>query len=1032
MSDFGHIAVADPAASAVFYFHNNNGERRPAPIDHNFSEPARVAFDRDDMLVLDRLGLSRGRVGGFWSTIFAGKFAPVQDIGAYRGIYYVADEDRLATFAEGGTPARISTPGAVRSRFARLAVRGPLLVAADFQQRVVTRLDRPVPVTFRWNPVRTTKSSAEVRDFATRALTASYDYLASGGLLQFAPVQAERASRMDEWLVSQRVLLWPLAGPADRPGAAPATFAPLQPILCQRNKEICAGGGELLGRQLKGGEQVWVPSLSLSTSISTSAVELQGRRVEDHLKERVSSAEQRLQITDANLAELNRGDFESLEIEMTRRGFVLATPASPALRPGALVRVEGGRDIVVGTVQAGCNLDLSLRRDRAPLPRLVRTSSPNEYLPLREKAERKPTFRASAAEMEFPDLAVERIDPPAYEKLRALAGHACLQQGRAEYLVTQALSATVARYRLLLDGNPIFLSPENLKAWDLVGLPNQQQKWSMEVYEPQVVAFRVVPIDAIATAYEETPPLEVSRVKPLSPQNLRNRSTGTLVLPVSAWQFDTLVPSYDIEPNSRLRSVERQHPGLSVPSPYSEPPRMAADVQSCGSEGPLTDATVKQRMTSAHDALLKTIHYSEELGKATTERVAIGERTSTVDVDHPDFATADGQSVWLQPDSLLGLQTRTARQSKPLPPKLRPFDLNQDHGTHVAGILAAQSNVMPGLVPDSTLFLIDASAEGTLSSGIQTAVNSGIQIFSFSWDWPHGPLSTIKASLADLWKDQLFVVSAGNSGKHLSKVGAMPLVAWVGEHDNILGVGAATADGTDVLGSWDENGETRDGSSFGSQYVHLIAPATSVVSLARDNGYTCATGSSTATPQVAAAAAMLRSKGIATALQIKARLIYTADWLPAFEGKVLGGKLNIERAAFEHNRNVYQTHSGKERRMSIVLRNDALISVANSLMQEPNGRIVAGPAQIRSRDILRLHWLNGSSYRAIVLKDAVLRTVTGDLSGRLSCHTLEEWNSKTGLFDPTTQPLKDQCRAGIDVTTLRTYVARVPGQVRFF
>jgi subtilisin family serine protease len=1032
VSQFG-IAIADPAAAAVIAI--SGDDKRVVTVDYSFQEPTRVQFDSDNLLVLDRRGLWRGRVQGKWATVFSGRNAFVQDVAAYRGIYYVADDERLTTFAAERAPTRIPTPGIERSRFARIAMRAGTLVAADFQQRVVTRMNRPVPVTFRWNPVRNVRSSADARSVATNALTASYDYLARNGRLQFVPVRTAAPQRMDEWLVNQRVLIWPLVAGERAPTVNQDAFSPLEDLLCQRNNELCSSQrGELLSRPLTGNELVWLPEVRLSTSIATGEVELNGRRVEEHLRERVASAEQRIQITDANLAELNRNDRESLEIEFTRRGFILATPASPAVRPGALIRIEDGRDVVLGSVQTNCGIEFKTRSDRMSFPQLVKTSNPNDYLPQRPGIYRNPAIRAQSGEVEFSALTLDRIEAADYEKLRSLGPHPCLHaRGPAAYLVTQTLSTSDARYRLLRDGKLVALSLEDLRGWNLLGVPFQEPVWSMAVLGPVGVAYRAIPLDAARMAWDETTPLPVSRVKPQSPQNLFNRSLGSFVLPLSTWQFDALIDSQDVEAGSKLRQLEAEHAGLSIASPYVQPPRAAADVQSCGAEGLVTEQAVQGRLSTARLALLKAIQYDEALGRDLIERIGVSERTTTVDMDHPAFARADGETVWLQPDTVLGLRPRTARPAPEGTAKLRPFDLNQDHGTHVAGILASQSGIMPGLLPDSTLFLVNPETEDTLIRDITTAINAGIQFFSFSWDWPFNPqsLSSFKKALKERWTDQLFVVSAGNSGKDLSEIGAIPLVSWVIEHDNILGVGSATTDAKDVLGEWDENGAPKDGSSFGIRYVHLLAPGRSVAGLAKDNSYTCATGSSTATPQVAAAAAILRSIGIASAVQIKARLIYTADWQTAFEGKVLGGTLNVTRAAFAHNLNVYKTHSGKQP-ISIALKDESVISITNGVMYE-SGQKVAAPPQVTASKILRLQWLRGSTYRALILKDdGFLRAITGDLSGTLKCHTLKEWKEEAGVgrWDDT-PALRNKCRSGVPVTELESYVARVPGVVKF-
>jgi hypothetical protein len=87
--------------------------------------------------------------------------------------------------------------------------------------------------------------------------------------------------------------------------------------------------------------------------------------------------------------------------------------------------------------------------------------------------------------------------------------------------------------------------------------------------------------------------------------------------------------------------------------------------------------------------------------------------------------------------------------------------------------------------------------------------------------------------------------------------------------------------------------------------VHLAAPGQSIVSTSSGNRLSKASGSSQAAAFVSGAAALLFSMyERVSAEDVKERLIYTADLLPALEGEVVSGRLNVRRAAEYFNRDV--------------------------------------------------------------------------------------------------------------------------------
>jgi|tagenome__1003787_1003787.scaffolds.fasta_scaffold20969044_2 thermitase len=214
------------------------------------------------------------------------------------------------------------------------------------------------------------------------------------------------------------------------------------------------------------------------------------------------------------------------------------------------------------------------------------------------------------------------------------------------------------------------------------------------------------------------------------------------------------------------------------------------------------------------------------------------------------------------------------------------------HGTHVAGIIAAQGNNKKGvsglcwkakLMP---IRIMDAKGNGYTSwsaEGIVYAVQHGARIINASY-------SSTRAD--DLERDAikyaadhgtLIVAAAGNEDQNADK---HPLYPAAYSSDNIISVAATTE--KDKLASF---------SNWGKKSVDLGAPGDKIASTWDDGGYREASGTSMATPLVTAAAAMLRKAGVDTPKQIRKLLLNHADDKKSLKDKVAsGGRLNINRA----------------------------------------------------------------------------------------------------------------------------------------
>jgi subtilisin family serine protease len=223
------------------------------------------------------------------------------------------------------------------------------------------------------------------------------------------------------------------------------------------------------------------------------------------------------------------------------------------------------------------------------------------------------------------------------------------------------------------------------------------------------------------------------------------------------------------------------------------------------------------------------------------------------------------------------------------------------HGTHVSGIIAAAENTIGivGAAPAAKvapLRALDDNGTGTSASvaaAFTAAGKQGLRIVNAS-------VGSTTASRAEsdaiaAYPNTLFVVAAGNTGANIDNGGGAsypcqyPLA-------NVLCVGAS--DQADQISSF---------SNRGASSVDVFAPGSSIVSTWTGGTYQYASGTSMASPMVAATAAVVASEHPDwTAAQLKQTILDTADRVPSFSGSaVTGARVNMARAA-----GVYQASDG--------------------------------------------------------------------------------------------------------------------------
>jgi thermitase len=172
------------------------------------------------------------------------------------------------------------------------------------------------------------------------------------------------------------------------------------------------------------------------------------------------------------------------------------------------------------------------------------------------------------------------------------------------------------------------------------------------------------------------------------------------------------------------------------------------------------------------------------------------------------------------------------------------------HGTHVAGSIAAVTNNQKGVAgtcPGCALYnvkVLDDTGSGTYSwiaNGVRWATDNGARVINMSLGGT-SPSSTLEEAIDYAWsKGVVVVAAAGNSGTNAQHYPAA--------FPNAIAVGAT--DNTDAKASY---------SNYGSSWVDVAGPGSSILSTKVDGGYGLMSGTSMATPHVAGEAGLIWSK----------------------------------------------------------------------------------------------------------------------------------------------------------------------------
>lgn len=217
----------------------------------------------------------------------------------------------------------------------------------------------------------------------------------------------------------------------------------------------------------------------------------------------------------------------------------------------------------------------------------------------------------------------------------------------------------------------------------------------------------------------------------------------------------------------------------------------------------------------------------------------------------------------------------------------------QSHGTHVAGIIAAQGNNSEGVTgvcwsaKIMALKSLSDSGFGSTSKAIEAieyALEMGAHITNNSWGSRSYSQALHDAIALAEQQGQLFVASAGNYGENTDQRPYYPASFPL---ENIISV--AATDHNDYLAAF---------SNYGATSVDLAAPGAEIYSTMPYNGYGFKSGTSMAAPYVSGVAALVWSRlQVSTAAEVKQYILETVDQLDALTSKMTTqGRLNVYKA----------------------------------------------------------------------------------------------------------------------------------------
>ena len=236
--------------------------------------------------------------------------------------------------------------------------------------------------------------------------------------------------------------------------------------------------------------------------------------------------------------------------------------------------------------------------------------------------------------------------------------------------------------------------------------------------------------------------------------------------------------------------------------------------------------------------------------------------------------------------------------------------LEENHGTHIVGLLAARKNQrgivgLTALRENIHLIVVpyDEAASRTepgypvqLADALARASTEGTDVFNLSLTFP--VLSTgdpIENLIGKNENFTLFVAAAGKQGLDANKGFCLAAPACLSAfHPNLISVvGVEWFAGLPRL-LQDSQGVT--GTNFGSTHFTILAPAKDIISTVDGDQYALMSGTSQATAIVTAAAALLMQNTNWQPDKIKDRLVFSSSLHLHLLTSAMGGVVDVQAA----------------------------------------------------------------------------------------------------------------------------------------
>ena len=280
----------------------------------------------------------------------------------------------------------------------------------------------------------------------------------------------------------------------------------------------------------------------------------------------------------------------------------------------------------------------------------------------------------------------------------------------------------------------------------------------------------------------------------------------------------------------------------------------------------------------------------------TGNDVVIAVIDTGVDYNHPDLVG----NIWTNPNEIAG--NRVDDDGNGFVDDVRGWDFasndnnpmdENDHGTHVSGIIAARGNNGVGVSGVNwnarimPLKFMNAAGQGTTAAAIravQYAISNGARISNSSWGGPGFSRSLRDAISAGNAAQHVFVAAAGNDGVNIDNSPTYPASYNL---PNVIAV-AATNSANALAGF----------SNYGANTVDVAAPGVTILSTIRFSNYRTLSGTSMAAPFVAGLAGLIRSVSpTMSASNVISVINSTVDPLPVLRTRtVSGGRINAFNA----------------------------------------------------------------------------------------------------------------------------------------